>query len=75
VANATGYEAREWFRNSYSPPAPVIIASKNAGFRKNLLDLATQDAELRWLAVIHDDLKKRYDELLSRTVGAGSPSE
>ncbi len=22
VANATGYEAREWFRNSYSPPAP-----------------------------------------------------
>jgi len=75
VSNATGYEARQWFRGSYSPPAPVIIESKTAGFRQNLLDLASHDAELRWLAVVHDDLKKRYDELLSRTVGAGSPNE
>ncbi len=75
VSNATGYEAREWFRNSYSPPAPVIIDSQRAGFRKNLLDLATQSADLRRFAVEHDDLKKRYDELLRRTVGASSPTE
>jgi hypothetical protein len=68
VADATGSEARGWFRGEPSAPAATMMESKKAGFRKNIISLYDNDADLRKLALEHDALQKRYDDLLRRTM-------
>ena len=75
VADATGDETRGWLRGEVYSPASPVIATKNAGFRKNMLDIASKNPELVKLAQQHDDLEKRYNELLRHTLTGNSPNE
>jgi hypothetical protein len=68
VSAATRDEAVTWVRGNSFIPSALVMESKQAGFRQNMIALAEKSPELRRIAKERGDLEKRYEELLRRTV-------